>query len=366
MSQALFSSLEFYAMRKTPEAQPQKRLCDRFLLLPLLALALLFSGCDILKSLGLIPDDSGNEEPAPYVYVGKGKPVEGAAGMSSIKAKFGVTLPGTDGVDAAFKELSAFIKLGGLETDLEKDLNERVIKLGNWIDLEGGLAVAAYGEGGNLGGFDHDAEAATALLSTQNGASGTLCRLIVVGINSFQSSSVEGGSPPQHVVFQFQNMPVGRRMNSTFTNTGGYRDSEMRQYLTDVGGVTGSGNFLAGLKKAGVPDGVLWAPGRMVSDKQNGPVLIKDKLWLPTEWELFGVNNNSIPAHEKAANQARLEYYVDSTKRRKYNSAGSVYEWWNGSACAATQSFCNLSNSTGTNTLDSSIALGCVPAFCVW
>jgi hypothetical protein len=206
-----------------------------------------------------------------------------------------------------------------------------------------------------------------------------LLRLIVVGINSFQTGKGVGCAytyqgteetdvPPQHVVFQFQYIPAYHRMNSTPTNAGGYRDSEMRKYLTDLADIEGRGSFLAGLKNAGVPDGVLWAPSRMVSDKQNGPVLIKDKLWLPTVREIIGssttYNNYSMLDHETVGNQAWLEYYA-SYSQRKYNASGSVGSWWQASATRAS-SFCHIYNNTGDDSTNVLSAFGCVPAFCIW
>jgi hypothetical protein len=58
-------------------------------------------------------------------------PVEDAAGNPSIKEKFGVSATGTARVDAAFKELSAFIKKNGLADDWATDTGNRVIKLGD-------------------------------------------------------------------------------------------------------------------------------------------------------------------------------------------------------------------------------------------
>lgn len=74
-------------------------------------------------------------------------------------------------------------------------------------------------------------------------------------------------------VFQFQNIPVGRRIEATndgFENTN-YRDSEMRAYLVPTG-AEGSGAFLAGLTAtAGVPQDVLWGPVRHVANKAKDP-----------------------------------------------------------------------------------------------
>jgi hypothetical protein len=339
------------------------------LVLLLLALALLFSGCDVLKSLGLLPND--DEEPTPRVFYGK--PVQGAEEMPSIKEKFGVPETGTAGVDAAFKELSVFLRGGGFQADLGNDPSDRVIKIGDWIDLEGGLSVEAYARGAvnPAGDFAYDTAAATAFVDALDEDKGVLCRLIVVGINSFQS----GGDytyqemenpPPPHVVFQFQNIPVMRRLNPTETNSGGYPGSEIREYLTEVGGVEGSGNFLAGLERAGVPDGVLWAPSRTISGKTKAET-IKDKLWLPTMRELSGTAGYSVSGHETALNQAKLTYYDNAPKRVKYRTDSTAGVYWTGSCDSGLdRSFCYITNNGGNNTFSTTSAVGCVPAFCVY
>jgi hypothetical protein len=97
------------------------------------------SGCEALG------DSAGEDPPEPEDI--PGVPVEGAAGMPSIREKFGVTLEGTAGVTAAFLELSAYIQGGGLSPE------DTVIQLGDWIDLEGGLSVDAYGTGNYARGF---------------------------------------------------------------------------------------------------------------------------------------------------------------------------------------------------------------------
>jgi hypothetical protein len=278
----------------------------------------------------------------------------GAANMPSIKAKFGVTATGTAGVAAAFNELHAYIQKGGLaETD-------NVIKLGDWIDLEGGLAVAAYGGSDNKGGgaFVHDAAKAVQAV-TYNGADwGTLCRLIVVGVNSFNGKN--GNSTP-HVVFQFQNIPVTRRMNSGNTNTGGYASSEMRTYLT--------GNFLTGLNNAGVPDGVLWGPERYLSAGVDGTgtTKITDKLWLPTEREMSGSDNYIYSADgETEANQARLEYYTDDSICVKLSGLSAMWYWTGSAYSGSSASFCSVASNGISPYSSASSAGGVAPAFCVY
>jgi hypothetical protein len=218
---------------------------------------------------------------------------------------------------------------------------------------------------------------------------GKMQRLIVVGINSFNGKN---NNNTQHVVFQFQNIPVRRRMNPKSennphgTNEGGYKESEMRKYLT--------GNFLSGLTTtAGVPDGVLWAPARVLSAGQNGTGYdkVSDLLWLPTEREMFqggtGVHEDGktlgpFSAYEETAeNQARLEYYSSNESRVKVYKANSGYPavmltgtygpcgnwYWESSAHYGTGalSFCAVRTIGAAGNDGASVAGGCAPAFCV-
>jgi hypothetical protein len=283
-----------------------------------------------------------------------------AANNPSIKAKFGITATGTDGVKAAFNTLHDFIQGGGLAAQ------SGVIKTGDWIDLEGGLTVEAYDGTDNKGGggFSHDATKAVEKVYNKGAAWGTLCRLIVVGVNSFNGKN---GNNTPHVVFQFQNTPGTRRMNASRTIAGGYASSEMRTYLT--------GNFLTGLNNAGVPDGVLWAPARVLSkgNTGTGATEISDKLWLPTEWEMIGERWYSADG-ETADNQAWLAYYTDSNIRKKAwcgdtgDYPNMTYGWWYwmGSLRSGnTTSFCAGNGSGDSSGYDPSSAGGVAPAFCV-
>jgi hypothetical protein len=358
-----------------------------------LALALLFSGCDNIQRLfGELygvddgPDGNGlagggrgggNAEPAPEEpgnvpngYVAQGKPVPNAANNPSIKEKSGVNATGTEGVTKAFLELSEFIRNGNFEDDLKHQKKYQVIQLGDYIDLEGGLTVAAYPDGGVFLSGD-PALCWDADITVQKGDGqqaeprGKMSRLIVVGINSF--NNVNSNNTP-HVVFQFQNIPVTRRMNKDASNAGGYPASEMREYLTPVTQVDGSGNFLTGLENAGVPEEVLRGPSRTISTK-DGTTTINDLLWLPTIWEMTGKAGDSYL--ETEGNQARLEYYYSSTSngdslRQKTASVPDIY-YWLASASDSSTRFCVAQND-GNMDADYSAAnvIGVAPAFCVY
>lgn len=186
--------------------------------------------------------------------------------------------------------------------------------------------------------------------------------------------------PPPHLVFQFQNLPGFNLMNLTATNVGGYKDSEMRAYLT--------GNFLTGLKAAGVPASLLWAPSRRVSKgniPEGGVDTINDMLWLPTEWEMFGSNVKSSTASETSTNQGRLEYYPAGSggdlKRTKYfisaGASGNMFYWLASPDSGGTADFCYVDdgyypggigleyNNPNSSRTGASAVGGCAPAFCV-
>jgi hypothetical protein len=338
-------------------------------------LAVSFSSCDLLRDLGLIPEDEPAEEPVPGTEPAKPRVIN--PGDPSIKEKFGITATEKAGVTATFTTLHAYIQAGGLD--------DGVIRLGDWIDLEGGLIVDAYNGEGDF----------TATNDDFGSDKGRLLRLIVVGINSFHSGrgmadsdtitqngdtdgkyDITDNDATPHVVFQFQNIPVKRRMNAldgeyNSTNAGGYAASEMRKYLVEVGNSeadANDGKFLAGLKNAGVPEEALWAPKRFVSDKGSGTdnrnTEISDLLWLPTEWELFGGNTKSVPADETAANQARLEYYASDEARRKY-LADRYEKYWGASPATGDGMFCAVEYTGSAIGHSASGAVGCAPAFCV-
>jgi hypothetical protein len=284
----------------------------------------------------------------------------------SIKAKFGITTTGTTGVTDTFNALSTFISGGGLTNDPTK------VQLGDYIDLEGGLSVGSYSisSGTEQGQASWRIYTTSTMTSNPNYESVYL-RLIVVGINSFKGKN---GNSKDHVVFQFQNIPFSRQMNSSATGSGGYAASGMRTYLT--------GNFLTGLTSAGVPDSVLWAPKRLMAtgSSGSGTTEIEDKLWLPTEREMFGIRSRSNNSAETEANQARLDYYYNGytngySRRIKYASSafnsngeatggGSLY-WEASPSYTSSASFCLVDASGSLGISSANNFGGCVPAFCV-
>jgi hypothetical protein len=209
----------------------------------------------------------------------------------------------------------------------------------------------------------------------------------VVGINSFNAygtpgsggstgnSSYIGGDTlnengaDAHLVFQFQNLPFGYRMELNASNEHGYKGSLMKPYLTN--------KFLPSLTAAGVPDSVLWAPRRYVANKGNQATppappaaadLIEDKLWLPTELEMFGVRTYSDVAWETDANQARLEYYNNDDMRVKYTSnygTGPSAYFLASPITTTNHQFCAVFSTGYADWLSAGATNAVAPAFCV-
>jgi hypothetical protein len=292
-------------------------------------------------------------------------PNKNIGATTSIKAKFGITTADDTpeakkaAVTETFNALHEFIQADGLTNDKTNTL----IALGDWIDLEGGLTVEAYTIGG--GNFSYP-------------GTSDYTRLIVVGINSFNGKN---DNDTQHIVFHFKNIPVKRRMNSSNNNADGYPASEMRKYLAPVEDDEGSGKFLAGLVAAGVSDGVLWAPARVLSTEWNGTGYdtLSDKLWLPTERELLGTlgewygdsdGSNYAALSETEGNQAQLEYYTNentnASRKKQFNSSNAKY-WMASVSKTDGASFCSVGDDgdafLGYAGVD---AIGCAPAFCVY
>jgi hypothetical protein len=239
------------------------------------------------------------------------------------------------------------------------------IKLGDYLDLPD-LSVMDDEAVPNQGALS------TRIANDDLGVNGKLLRLIVVGINSFNPGAnnalYQGGvdEPFAHIVMQFQNLPVQRSIKGIYPQA--YVGSEMQLYLTS--------SFIAGLQDAGVPvddDTIIWGPTRKICNTaQRDLDIITDKLWLPTEWEMFGNGPYSYGAYSKTTvedvtNQAYLEYYNSDLKRIKYNSKGSAYSYWEASPYSGNSyGFCSVSsNGSAAYTIVGSDDGGLAPAFCV-
>jgi hypothetical protein len=243
-------------------------------------------------------------------------------------------------VTDTFNVISAYIKtLNAADVNPANGLG--VIKLGDYVELPS-LSVVEYN--GNGGAVD----------ITSNADDGKL-RLVVVGINPYYDKNGNGTTTP-HLIFHFKDFPGSARMEATNTNANGYLGSEMRAYLTT--------NYWPALQAAGVPDTVVWPVSRRVANKggffADDTHTIEDKLWLPTEREMFGDDWDADYNQETNINQTHFAYYDNDIKRIKSN------QYWEASPSRAfTTRFCITYLGIATLPINASMVYGCAPAFAV-
>ncbi|MDR0731394.1 MAG: DUF6273 domain-containing protein [Treponema sp.] len=250
-----------------------------------------------------------------------------------------------DRVTELFDALHDYIQSGELDGG-----NPRGIRVGDYYDLPR-LSIASDGVAPAVSGNNTFVDDGTGIF-----------RVVIVGINSFKGIN---GNTDSHIVFQFRNSVVSRPMNGSNTNEGGYAGSGMRAYLEH--------NFLPGLIAAGIPEGVFWAPARLVAKggDDSGTDPINDRLWLPTVFEIFDEIANYrglVRDDETRENQALLEHAGSLSVRQ--NLEGTTATYWFASPGKGLQSdFVSYAkNMYGAYIFTQSRAtekLGVIPAFCV-
>jgi uncharacterized protein YjdB len=286
----------------------------------------------------------------------------------NLAIRFGATGTGKALVEDTFRKIHKYLE------DNPGDLGPEgltKIQMGNYIDLPPFFVSVDNSSGGQIN-------------LTPPFENNEILRLIVVGINSFNPGAnntvYEGGVSQAipHIVMQFQHCPGTHRMNPTSTIVGGYAESEMRKYLRGENG--GDITFPAGLKAAGVPldTDIIFAPTRYVWHGYESDTVpstkvdtIQDKLWLPTEFEMYGQNsfsnNNDQAGGEVSVNQARLAYYSDTSKRKKRNSKNAAVGYWEASPRNLDNPvyFCVVTSDSDAYWSGAAYVWGVAPAFCV-
>ena len=178
-------------------------------------------------------------------------------------------------------------------------------------------------------------------------------RLMIMGFNTvLHCGDVEVVKP--HIIMQFRNCVLEKRMNATDTNTGGYPSAELRDWLND--------KFAEGLKT--VLGNYLLEIPRLYSTKGNWN-WYKDKVFLPTEAEVWGTQVWG----EKTWNgfQAQWPVYRDSSVYKVKQLNGSRKGWWEATPSNDnTSCFCTcFSDGSAYSAGAAGWAGGIAPAICV-
>ncbi len=239
------------------------------------------------------------------------------------------------------------------------------LELGDYFGLAS-LTIAAGSDTG--GAFSQDS-------NVEISGHGRWLDFMIVSKNGLLNKN---GNTTPHVIFHSRNVLSamtsstvgGHYMEVTATNANGYMGSKGRTFLLN--------QVKAGLEAAGIPfssDKIITLSRRVANKGQGatGLDVIADKLWLPTEWELFGANTYSWSSGSQAETgdngQGRLEYYQDNASRLKYcllNVNIVSFHWWGASpARVNSDAFCHGSSSGSAVISSASLTLGVAPAFAV-
>lgn len=128
-------------------------------------------------------------------------------------------------------------------------------------------------------------------------------------------------------------VPDYRVMNTEETNAGGWNSCEMRTHLNS----TIYSSLPSDLRAVIVAKTHM----RTAGNQSTNFVSASDKIWLPTEWELFGSN---IHSGESANYNKHYSIFPDNSSRIK-ETAGTTttYSWWTSSPdVSKTTSFCRV------------------------
>ena len=138
-------------------------------------------------------------------------------------------------------------------------------------------------------------------------------------------------------------------MNSTATNVGGWNSCGMRTYLNETVYPT----LPTDLKSVIIEKTHM----RTAGNQSTSLVSASDKLWLPTDWEVFG--NTTSSRAEDADHNNHYTIFSNSASRIKYRKAAPTIarEWWLSSPTTSRFHAGSLSTKTLSFTLSASTTL---------
>jgi hypothetical protein len=180
-------------------------------------------------------------------------------------------------------------------------------------------------------------------------------QVVIAGFNTYHHVG-DTENANNHILFVFRNCATVRAMNPTNDNTGGYPASEMRGYI--------NGAFTTSLITALGGVDYLMPCRRLISNKASYEWFF-DKVWLPTEIEVFGVQvfGDELKTY---CTPIQIPLYQRSFEYRckKYN--GSRHWWWESSPWAGGTTHFTTGLGSGDAAYGSATGAGGVaPCFCI-
>lgn len=168
------------------------------------------------------------------------------------------------------------------------------------------------------------------------------------------TDSASYGRAKAGITFQLQNCyGTSYPMNSSATNSGGWKSSAMRT------------STLATLKSSLSSDlqAVIQAVNKVTGTgggSTSGTETVSDSLFLPSEIEVFGTTNKSV-----SGEGSQYAYYAAGNSKIKTRN-GTIVRWWNRSPYSGSSSaFCNVSTTDTVDSTSAQYSSGVPFAFCV-
>lgn len=178
---------------------------------------------------------------------------------------------------------------------------------------------------------------------------GTNYRIDIIGKNHDDLSDGTGKAP---LTFQMHDCyTTTYQMNSSNTNSGGWRDCQMRTQTMPA---------LKALLPAEVQAGIR-AVNKLTSagDQSSSIVTTSDELFLISEIEIFGGVTNSV-----AGEGTQYDYYKAGNSKVK-NLSGSADSWWERSPGSSnTLRFCRVNSSGDAGAAFARLSSGVAFGFC--
>lgn len=173
--------------------------------------------------------------------------------------------------------------------------------------------------------------------------------------NGKKFSVVAVHNDPYHrneVAFVFTSCPFKSEMNETNTNAGGFKESLARNRLANFFDLLPD-DLQAVIKKK-----------KTVQVINGERVKCKDKLWIPTEYEMFG---GSYYGEHTETDIVQFDYFKDRKNRMIPIDGEDGYGWvWLATPCASNAAyFCVVSNGGYAYSNGTSYAAGVAPGFII-
>lgn len=162
----------------------------------------------------------------------------------------------------------------------------------------------------------------------------------LVSINDGEGTA--GGYYPRGTVdfISKDSMLTTRQMNVSNTNSGGWTSCKLRTDLNDV---------VYGLLPQAVKDAIVEKTHKSSAGGQSTTLVEhSDKLWLPTEWEIFGSIAFAAGTENGNVNKHYAVFDSAGDRIKHLGTGGAVANWWECSPSVGTSThFCNVYTSGG-------------------